>query len=58
MRAFLALQLPEALLSALMDRLKRVKSELSCLPIRWVPQENIHVTLKFLADLPQDKLTL
>ncbi len=55
-RAFIAVDLP----TDLQDRLAQVTSELQELmgdvPVRWVPAENMHLTLKFLGDVSSNNM--
>ncbi len=54
MRLFVAIELaPEVrrALGDLIDRLSLVRE-----PVKWVAEENLHVTVKFLGDTPADKL--
>lgn len=53
MRAFIAVNPGPEVQTRLHDALGAVR-DLS-LPVRWVPPENIHVTLKFLGDVPDDR---
>ncbi len=49
-RAFIAFPLPEwitTLISDIQERLKPYR-----LPVRWVKPENVHLTMKFLGDIP------
>lgn len=55
-RAFIAADLPEDLRHALDRVMRHLKSELKGVPIRWVPPENIHLTLKFLGEVSQRNL--
>ena len=50
-RAFIALDIPAALQHTLHDSTANLRSEIGPL-VRWVPVENIHITLKFLGDVP------
>jgi RNA 2',3'-cyclic 3'-phosphodiesterase len=53
-RAFLALELPEALgvgLAQVQEELKRSRAD-----VRWVPVANIHLTLKFFGNVPDDEI--
>jgi 2'-5' RNA ligase len=53
-RAFLAIELPDALRSALaqvQEELKRSRAD-----VRWVPVGNIHLTLKFFGNVPDDEI--
>jgi RNA 2',3'-cyclic 3'-phosphodiesterase len=54
MRLFVALEIPEALC----ENLAAIRKNFSSIDpgLRWVPPENLHVTLKFIASVPNDKL--
>ena len=52
-RAFIAVELPEELHKKLANISSSLNEQLENLPIRWVPAENIHLTLKFLGDVSQ-----
>jgi 2'-5' RNA ligase len=54
LRAFVAIELPDGLRSAL----AALRGRLALPPasIRWVPADNLHLTLKFLGDLPVDNV--
>lgn len=55
-RAFVALEMPEPIRQSLADIGARMKLELSGLPLRWVPIQNMHLTLKFLGDVKPDQV--
>lgn len=50
-RAFIAIDLSPQILQRLDDVAEQLKQRLSGVQIRWVPVENIHLTLKFLGDV-------
>jgi RNA 2',3'-cyclic 3'-phosphodiesterase len=53
-RAFLAIELPEVLrvgLAQVQEELKRSRAD-----VRWVPVGNIHLTLKFFGNVPDDEI--
>ncbi|UCD27473.1 MAG: RNA 2',3'-cyclic phosphodiesterase [Planctomycetota bacterium] len=54
MRCFLAIELP----SAIRDRLRDLQKKIGSLgrAVRWTRVENIHLTLKFLGEVPDDKV--
>jgi 2'-5' RNA ligase len=54
MRLFVALEIPEAVrenLAAIREKFSSVGHEL-----RWIPPQNLHVTLKFIGSVPAEKL--
>lgn len=54
MRAFIALELSEEIreeLSRLQNELKKTGAD-----VKWVAPENIHLTIKFLGDIEEDKI--
>lgn len=54
MRSFIAIELPDKIktfLSCLQEKLKRTASD-----VKWVEPRNIHLTLKFLGEIPESKL--
>ncbi len=55
-RAFIAIELPPSI----QDGLRKVILQLSPVTriVRWVPPENIHLTLKFLGDVDSSKIPL
>jgi 2'-5' RNA ligase len=50
LRAFIALDIPPGILSAIREATAQVRAEIGAL-VRWVPIENMHLTLKFLGDV-------
>ena len=54
LRCFLAVDLPDAVRDRLAESVAMLERELP--EVRFSPPENLHVTLKFLGDFPQDAL--
>ena len=50
-RAFIAIELSSEIHHRLDQVSKQLKDQLVNMPIRWVPGQNIHLTLKFLGDV-------
>lgn len=57
-RAFIAIELPAAILDELEKVEARLKPQVSTDTIRWVKADSIHLTLKFLGQVPSDQLGL
>lgn len=55
-RAFIAINLPSSIRSLLNDTQDELRKQLPARTIRWVPIQNIHLTLKFLGDIQEDRL--
>lgn len=53
-RTFIALPLPDSLISQIFEIQRQLKSY--GFPVRWVKPENIHLTLKFLGDIPPESI--
>jgi 2'-5' RNA ligase len=53
-RAFIAVELPEAARRTLADLQNALRRDLS--GVRWVRPEGIHLTLKFLGDIPEERV--
>jgi RNA 2',3'-cyclic 3'-phosphodiesterase len=53
-RVFVALDVPEAIRAALAEVSARLKK--ICPAARWVRLEGVHITLKFIGEVPQEKL--
>jgi len=58
MRLFIAVPLPEPIKKQLTVLSAKLKSLSSGLPIKWVKQENVHLTLKFLGDTDEQTASL
>jgi 2'-5' RNA ligase len=50
LRAFIALEIPAKVQKEIHQATSKVRSEIGSL-VRWVPAENLHLTLKFLGDI-------
>jgi RNA 2',3'-cyclic 3'-phosphodiesterase len=57
-RAFIAIDLSQDILQRLEEVIRSYKSQLSSVPIRWIPASNIHLTLKFLGDVSLSNLSI
>ncbi len=57
-RAFIAADLPNDIREELSKVIRHLQHELRDVPIRWVPPQNIHLTLKFLGEVSQRNLPL
>ena len=57
-RAFIAIDLPPEVLQCLDDVSQQLREKLIGAPIRWVPVENIHLTLKFLGDVSESNIDM
>ena len=58
MRAFIAVDLPAHIQGKLEQAVNKLNKQLDDLPIRWVPTDNIHLTIKFLGDVSESNLSL
>lgn len=56
MRTFFAVPVNEALQNVLMKQLESLKSQSWASEVRWTPQENWHLTLKFLGELSPEQV--
>lgn len=54
MRAFIAIELPEAIKEKLCSITADLKKKIGS--IKWVEKDNLHLTLKFLGDIKDDQL--
>jgi 2'-5' RNA ligase len=57
-RAFIALDITQKIQQRLDEVTQLFKVQLDGIPIRWVPCENIHLTLKFLGDVSESNLEM
>lgn len=57
LRAFIALDPPPGLQRSIREAAARVRNGIEPL-VRWVPVENMHLTLKFLGEIPPDRADL
>ena len=57
-RAFIAIELPEAILAEIGEVVARLKPQVPPDAIRWVKADSIHLTLKFLGQVPSDQISL
>ena len=57
LRLFIAIEIPHTIRQSLSDLISEVRAG-SDSHIKWVKPENIHLTLKFLGDTPQEKVPL
>lgn len=55
-RSFFAIDLPERITRRLEKVSKQLQDGLDDVPARWVPAENMHLTLKFLGDVSETNL--
>lgn len=55
-RAFIAVDLPTDLQARLSQVSNELKEQMGDVPVRWVPSENMHLTLKFLGDVSTNNL--
>lgn len=57
LRAFIALDIPPRLQRSIREAAARLRSGIESL-VRWAPIENMHLTLKFLGEIPPDRVDL
>jgi 2'-5' RNA ligase len=57
-RAFIAIDLSKEIQDCLELVSKQIKKRLEEVPVRWVPTENIHLTLKFLGNVSESNLEI
>ncbi|MFC1549628.1 RNA 2',3'-cyclic phosphodiesterase [Nitrospirota bacterium] len=55
LRTFIAIEVPENVRSAIIEALGPLRKLLPD-PVKWVGPDNIHLTLKFLGDTPEEKI--
>jgi 2'-5' RNA ligase len=57
-RAFIAIDLVPEAIQRLDDFSKQLQREFGALPVRWIPVENMHLTLKFLGEVSEENLNV
>ncbi len=57
-RAFIAIDISPEIRKKLDDVSNQLRGELRDVPVRWVPAENVHLTLKFLGNVSVANLTV
>lgn len=55
-RAFIAVPIPAEIRTAIQDNTTNLRRALGRPLVRWVPSQNIHLTLKFLGNIDEEKL--
>ena len=55
-RSFVAIEIPETIRMELRDQIAYLKQDIPSRMVRWVRSEGIHLTLKFLGDVPFEKI--
>lgn len=53
MRAFIAVEVPEAIRRKITETIDTFRSNQ---PVKWVETQNLHITLKFLGEVPDEKV--
>ncbi|MCC7118459.1 MAG: RNA 2',3'-cyclic phosphodiesterase [Anaerolineales bacterium] len=56
LRAFIAAELPETTRAEVWNQTARLRQNLGAEAVRWVSAENLHLTLKFIGDIPSAHL--
>jgi len=57
LRAFIAIEIPQHIRTAIELQTTHLRQTLGCDLVRWVPTENMHLTLKFLGDMAASHLS-
>lgn len=58
LRAFIAVEIPSGIHQAIEKKTASIRGALNASLVRWVPAENIHLTLKFLGDVSPASLEM
>ena len=58
LRAFIAVEIPSSLQHTIQESTASLRKALGTDLIRWVPPQNVHLTLKFLGDVSPSNLNL
>lgn len=51
LRTFIAVEIPRSLQEIIQQKTKSLRQSIGSSVVRWVPSENMHLTLKFLGDV-------
>ena len=57
-RAFIAISFPPHIQDHLEQVSRQLRDNLAGVPVRWVPVKNMHLTLKFLGNIPEGNLDI
>jgi 2'-5' RNA ligase len=57
-RVFVAIELPAAVRRRLIEHIDRLRKSVPDVRASWLPEDNLHLTLKFLGDVPVTKVGL
>ena len=55
-RVFVAIELPATLRARIIDHIERLRSSIPDARASWIREDNLHLTLKFLGDIPVTKV--
>ncbi|MEO7509681.1 MAG: RNA 2',3'-cyclic phosphodiesterase [Pyrinomonadaceae bacterium] len=55
-RIFLAIEVPPSVKSLVTRHISMVQQQLSNTPVAWVPEDNLHLTLRFLGDVEHGQI--
>jgi len=56
-RTFIAIELPRDLRALIIQHIQRLRRELPDVRASWAREDNLHLTLKFLGDVPIDRIS-
>ena len=58
LRAFIAIEIPDEIQEAIFQKTAKIRLNLDRSIVRWVPTQNVHLTLKFLGDISPANLEI